>query len=63
MSGRFHELRTQVEEELAEAQGHVVFEPGEVVTLKGQQFRIVDIGVTHVILRALKAEQGDMTHG
>ena len=51
---RFHELK----EQLAEAEGCVVFEPGEIVSLKGQRFRIVDVAVTHVILRALKAEQG-----
>ena len=30
--GRFHELRTQLEEQLAEEEGCVLFEPGEIVS-------------------------------
>ena len=56
--GRFQELRSQLEEQLAKEEGCVLFEPGEIVSVKGQPFRIVDVAVTHVILRALAAEQG-----
>ena len=57
-TGRFEELRTEIEQQVAEAKGWSVFEPGEIVIVKGQRFRIVDVAVTHLILRALTAEQG-----
>lgn len=59
-TGRFHELssETEVAEVFrnADERGWVRFRLGELVSIKGQQFRVVDIGTTHVILRSEASE-------
>lgn len=55
-SGRFHELASQLEEKIAENKGWVKFDCGEIISIKGQQFRVVDIASTHVILRSVASE-------
>ena len=51
-TGIFHELLTPKDEEIATEKGWVRFERGELVAIKGQQFRVMDIGQDHVVLRS-----------
>ncbi len=55
-TGTFHELASRLEEKIAENKGWVRFERGEIISIKGQQFRVVDIASTHVILRPVVSE-------
>ena len=41
-------------------QDWIVFAIGELVSIKGQQFRVVDIGGTHVVLRSYASEKAAM---
>lgn len=57
-TGQFEKLRDQVEALAAERdKGWVIFRLGELVSIKGQQFRVLDIGSTHVILRSAASER------
>lgn len=55
-TGEFARLRDEVEKRVAEEKGWVVFRIGELVSIKGQQFRVVGIVGTHVVLRSRASE-------
>ena len=55
-TGVFHELTSDLEEESAENKGWARFARNETISIKGQQFRVIDIGRTHVVLRSLASE-------
>ena len=58
-AGRFHELASELEEEIAERKGWIKFHRGELVSIKGQQFRVVDIGELHVILKSVASDPNE----
>ena len=57
MTGEFHRLQDEIEKKVAEDKGWAIFRIGELVSIKGQQFRVVDIGGTHVVLRSRASEE------
>ena len=56
-TGQFERLKDETAKTLTEEKGWVVFRIGELISIKGQQFRVVDIGGTHVVLRSLASER------